>query len=225
VPGVGDTTIFDLDSTYDVTFSGNASSDRVFVHSYSGDTVTFLSSTSALRIYQVISGDARIDVYGDTTLNIGAANRPVWLNVGETMQIGNYGDGGSAISPGALGAPGMYQEIGYYLTTSGGVADPNALYFVWGGANDFLTLDSPILAAQNIAGYVGALAAAGAAHILVPNLPDLGYPPFAQSVGMEAQAQAFSVNFNTELAVQLGGLNLCWTDIIQFDTFSSTMWC
>jgi phospholipase/lecithinase/hemolysin len=141
---------------------------------------------------------------------------------GSTTGIGNYGDGGRATVSGTYGLPGMYQQLGLYLSTSSGVADPNALYFVWGGANDFLTLDSPILAAQNVAGYVGALAGAGAKNILVPNLPDLARTPFVQSVGLEAQAQAFSTGFNTALALQLGNLGTLFpaTDIIQFDTYS-----
>src|SRR5512139_470403 len=141
---------------------------------------------------------------------------------GSTTGLGNYGDGGSAGGQGAFGLPGMYQQVGSYLTSSGGTADPNALYFVWGGANDFLTLDSPILAAQNIAGYVGALASAGATNILVPNLPDLGLTPFVQSVGLQTQAHAFSTAFNATLAIQLGSLDQLFpaADIIQFDTYS-----
>ncbi|MDI6747036.1 MAG: SGNH/GDSL hydrolase family protein [Rhodocyclaceae bacterium] len=143
---------------------------------------------------------------------------------GATTGIGNFGDGGSALAPGLYGLPGMYQEIGLYLSSVSGVADPNALYFVWGGANDFLTFNSPILAAQNIAGYVGALAAAGAEHLLVPNLPDLGLTPFVRSVGPDfvAAAHAFSVGFNAELALRLGELSLLFpaADIVDFDTFS-----
>ena len=44
--------------------------------------------------------------------------------------------------------------------------------------NDYLTKDSPVEAAQNIGGYVSTLAAAGAQHFLVPNLPDLSLTPF-----------------------------------------------
>ena len=141
---------------------------------------------------------------------------------GATTGVGNYGDGGNASSPGAFGLPGMAQELGLYFSMSGGMTDPGALYFVWGGANDFLTLDSPTLAAQNIAGFAGALAAAGAGHILVPNLPDLGLTPFVQGAGLEAVAHAFTVDFNTELAMQLGNLSLLFptADIVKFDTFS-----
>ena len=137
---------------------------------------------------------------------------------GATTGIGNYGDGGTATTQGFYGLPGMVQQVGLYLSSSGGAADPNALYFVWGGANDFLTLDSPVQAAQNVATYVGALATAGAEHILVPNLPDLALTPFVQSVGIEAQAHAFSTSFNTTLAIALG--NLGQPGITQFDTYS-----
>ncbi|MGE5320321.1 MAG: SGNH/GDSL hydrolase family protein [Hyphomicrobiaceae bacterium] len=141
---------------------------------------------------------------------------------GSTTGIGNFGDGGTAGSSGAYGLPGMYQQVGSYLTMSGGTADPNALYFMWGGANDFLTLDSPIIAAQNIAAYVGELATAGATHILVPNLPDLGLTPFAQSAGLQTQAHAFSTVFDATLAFQLGNLSQLFpaTRIVQFDTYS-----
>ncbi|MGA7179583.1 MAG: SGNH/GDSL hydrolase family protein [Thiobacillaceae bacterium] len=143
---------------------------------------------------------------------------------GATTGIGNYGDGGKAGSKGAYGLPGIAQEIGLYNSLSGGVADPNALYFVWGGANDFLTLDYPTLAAQNIAAYVAELAGEGATHILVPNLPDLGLTPYVQSLGSTAvaTAQGFSQLFNTTLAGLLDNLDSQFpnADIIQFDTYS-----
>jgi len=141
---------------------------------------------------------------------------------GATSGIGNFGDGGTASTAGQYGLPGMYQELGLYMALSGGVADPNALYFVWGGANDFLTLDSPFNAAQNIAGYVGALAGMGATHILVPNLPDLSLTPFVEDAGLVTVGHAFSLAFNTLLATLLDNLNsqVPTTDIIQFDTFS-----
>jgi cholinesterase len=170
------------------------------------------------------NGPVAVEYLADSILP-GGATATNFFNFsvsGSTTGIGNFGDGGTATSSGVFGLPGMYQQVGYYLTGSGGVADPDALYFVWGGANDFLTLDSPILAAQNIALYVGALATAGAEHILVPNVPDLSYTPFVQSEGLEALAQAFSVGFNAELAAQLGGLSLLFpdTEIMLFDTFS-----
>jgi phospholipase/lecithinase/hemolysin len=125
---------------------------------------------------------------------------------------------------GTLPLPGMKQELDMYLRDSAGAADPGALYFVWGGGNDYLTKDSPVEAAQNIGGYVSTLAAAGARHFLVPNLPDLSLNPFIAGEGdaVRAEARAFSVVFNNELATQLDNVNSHFpaADIFQFDTYS-----
>lgn len=170
------------------------------------------------------NGQVAVEYLADSILPGGAtsANFHNFAVSGATTGIGNFGDGGHAASPGAFGLPGMSQEIGLYLSNSGGLADPNALYFVWGGANDFLTLDSPLGAAQNIAGYVAALASAGAEHIFVPNLPDLSLTPFVMAGGLGSLAHTFSIGFDTELAMELGNLSSLFptTDIIQFDAFS-----
>ena len=141
---------------------------------------------------------------------------------GATSGIGNTGDEGSATNSGIFNLPGMKQELDRYMSDSAGVADPNALYFVWGGGGDYLTHNSPVAAAQNIGGYVSSLAAAGAKHFLVPNLGDLGHTPFARTEGEESQARDYTLVFNTELAAQLGnvGSNFPTTNIFQFDTYS-----
>lgn len=140
---------------------------------------------------------------------------------GSTSGSGNYGDGGTAGSPGAYGLPGMAQQFMQFYAESGGVADPSALYLVWGGNNDLLTADSPVSAAQNVAGYVAGLAAMGARDILVPNLPDLSLTPFARLAGLQPVAQAFSMLFNSTLASLLTDLDLnSPARIFQFDTFA-----
>jgi len=142
---------------------------------------------------------------------------------GSTTGIGNFGDGGTASSVGAFGLPGMAQQFGLYFSTAP-TPDPDALYMVWGGANDFLTLDSPITAAQNVATYVASLAAINAANILVPNIPDLSLTPFINiyNPGLAAVAQGFSLAFNAELASQLDIVSALFpaTDIIEYDIFS-----
>lgn len=152
------------------------------------------------------------------------ANFADFAIAGSTTGIGNYGDGGRAGSPGAFGLPGMAQQLGLFLKAASGAADPNALYFLWGGANDFLTVDSPIAAAQQMAGYVGVLASVGAEHFLVPNLPDLSLTPYVRTLGPAgiAAAHSFSVDFNNELALQLSVLRplLPGAEILQFDTFA-----
>jgi phospholipase/lecithinase/hemolysin len=133
----------------------------------------------------------------------------------------NTGDSNSGSDLGGLlKLPGMKQEVDNYLSDSNGKADPNALYFLWGGANDYLSGDSPTGAAQNIGGYVSELAGAGAKHILVPNLPDLSLTPFGQDHAMDAHA--YTTAFNSALAAQLGIADSQFpgTDIFRFDSFS-----
>jgi phospholipase/lecithinase/hemolysin len=135
---------------------------------------------------------------------------------------GNHNIGNDADPFGILNLPGMQQEVNLYMSNTGGVADPNALYFVWGGSNDYLIHDSPVQAARNIGNYVNVLAAAGARNFLVPNLPDLGLTPSARMEGEVSLAHDYSVVFNTELANQLGSLDatLPAINIHRFDTFA-----
>lgn len=167
---------------------------------------------------------------------VSTSNFHSYAVAGATSGIGNFGDGGSATKegdlipipvPGAFPLPGMKGEVEQYMKdigSTGGQADPNALFFVWGGANDYLTHDSPVLAAQNIAGYVSELAGAGARHFLVPNLGDFSATPSGNTLGEaeKSNAQMFSTVFNNELASQLGSVSAQFPDanIFQFDTYT-----
>jgi phospholipase/lecithinase/hemolysin len=79
--------------------------------------------------------------------------------------------------------PSVPHQVALYLTATGGVADPNALYVIQGGGNDILaaTAGSPQQLGFEIgtttAGIEQALRQAGAKHFLIPNLFDLGMMP------------------------------------------------
>lgn len=151
------------------------------------------------------------------------ANFHSYAFAGATSGIGNSGDpGGSATERGTLKLPGIKPQLDRYMQDSGGTADPGALYFVWGGANDYLTHNSPVAAATNITGYVRTLAEAGARHFLVPNLADLGHTPLARREGEEAQARDYTLVFNNELASQLAdvGSSFSGAQITRFDTYA-----
>jgi phospholipase/lecithinase/hemolysin len=70
--------------------------------------------------------------------------------------------------------PGLSQEIAQFGT---GSLDPNGLYTVWAGANDFSTSTSISTSTSNIVNAVDTLEQNGARHILVINMPDLGLTP------------------------------------------------
>ena len=137
----------------------------------------------------------------------------------------------------ATGFKGMTGEIADYAATHA-AADPQALYVVWSGANDFIHPGSggvaagcananPIAAAvctavSNIVAGVAALSALGAQHIVVPNLPDLGLTADSIAGGPAAMAQghALTVAFNASLGQALGQLSTIHPGaIVPFDLF------
>ncbi|NEP39664.1 MAG: SGNH/GDSL hydrolase family protein [Okeania sp. SIO2G4] len=67
--------------------------------------------------------------------------------------------------------------------------DPDALYVVWAGANDYLggSTQGVQSSVGNLSVAVNKLASIGARNFLLPNLPDLGLTPLAQSLPPEQQ--------------------------------------
>ena len=113
-----------------------------------------------------------------------------------------------------------------YLAANGGKADPNALYTVWGGANDLFAVAADPSQAQAIiggavtaqVGIVGTLQAAGAQYMLVPTIPDIGLTPSSRAggaVGM-GQGTALATAYNDAL---FGGLAGAGLHVIPVDTF------
>jgi phospholipase/lecithinase/hemolysin len=126
--------------------------------------------------------------------------------------------------------PGLLDEVDQFTSALGcGGANPDALYVVWAGANDYLTLPQTIDGAiaaildgvENVITAVTDLAEVGARTIAVGNLPNLGRTPLVNQQGAVVEAAAFSISFNLALEYTLAQLeeNL-GVDIVQIDTFS-----
>ncbi|QDH71685.1 autotransporter domain-containing protein [Lysobacter alkalisoli] len=141
----------------------------------------------------------------------------------------NYAVGGAMVATdrsGALGpTPSLATQVGNYLSTTGGRADANALYTLWGGANDIFAVTAGAPAEQTIGaavsaqiGLVGSLQAAGARYILVPTIPDIGGTPGFLAQG--AQASAIGTQLSTAYNDALfGGLAASGLRVIPLDTF------
>ena len=124
---------------------------------------------------------------------------------------GNRTVGNSSVE----GVPGgnLPTQIGAYLTLSGGHASASALYTVFIGGNDVRTAahtgDASFVAEGVQAELAGiqALEAAGATHLLVVNVPDVGrIPEFTQGYPTQAStASADTVAYNQALAAGLSG--------------------
>lgn len=115
----------------------------------------------------------------------------------------NYAQGGARVDQkpgvGILNAVPVSEQVDVYLGGNS-VADPNALYTVWAGANDIffqaaaaaqgtVSLDQAV---QNVGKaavadvtQIARLHAAGARYILVPNLPAMGNTPASMLVGIQ----------------------------------------
>lgn len=120
---------------------------------------------------------------------------------GATSGIGNEGDGGTQTSFGKYGLPGMLAELGSPGSVALLASHPStSLFIVWGGANDFLANgSSAATAAADIDHIVGTLEAAGAKHILIPGVPDLGLTPDFLGTPAATAATGYSEQFNTLL--------------------------
>ena len=142
----------------------------------------------------------------------------------------NYAAGGARVgvdSSGALGPiPSLATQTANYLAANGGRADANALYTVWGGANDLFAVAADPSQAQAIiggavmaqVGIVGTLQSAGARYVLVPTIPDIGLTPSSRAGGPAGMAQgtALATAYNNAL---FGGLSSAGLRVIPVDTF------
>jgi len=160
----------------------------------------------------------------------GAFTGPIALPVapGFTMAVSNLN---SLQNPPFIpNLPGLKEQVDAFLTEHPAGLNPDALYVVWAGANDFfLALSRPELgpqiltgAIQNLAATVCRLGTAGARHFAVGTLPDIGVTPFARSMG-EAVSEAISaqiVRFNAGLVATLEGLPQgCAETLVVFDAY------
>lgn len=138
----------------------------------------------------------------------------------------NYAQGGSRAAVPNGPAESTLSQVAAYLAANGGRVDGGGLYAVWTGANDVFAVAAGAPAQATIAAAVGgtvqavgALEAAGARYILVPNLPDVGITPNAIAAGPAAQAtlSALADGYNQALYAALGQAGY---RVIPLDTFN-----
>jgi phospholipase/lecithinase/hemolysin len=191
--------------------------------------VEYLAARLGLTAKPVVDRTGNVDPAGTNFAVLGSATGPVTQANGTVYR--NYMT--FRYSP-LLPDVGIYDQIGAFAFLTGGVADPHALYFLWGGANDaYLALEDPGIdqsnvaqmnaiagasaqrAANNLGDQILYLASLGARDFLVPNLPDLGQTPDAvlgSLAGVYGRAYApalsyYTETFNTTLASLLSTLD------------------
>ena len=117
----------------------------------------------------------------------------------------------TVIPPGNFGAGAVLRDRPGYLA-NGLRADPNALYYLTGGGNDFLQglVNSPADAAAaggRLAASAQALQRGGARYIMVWLLPDLGQTPNFSGTPQQNPLSQLSSVFNQSLLNQLGQID------------------
>ena len=147
-------------------------------------------------------------------------------------QVGtNYAAGGARVgtnTTGALGPiPSLASQVNTYLASTGGRADPDALYTVWGGANDLFAItnggaDPATTIGSAVTAQVGIIATlqnAGARYILVPTVPDLGVTPGFRAQGPAAMAGGtqLATTYNNAL---YGAISTAGLRVIPLNTFT-----
>lgn len=131
--------------------------------------------------------------------------------------------------------PGLTDQIDAFASSlDSDSADPNALYTVWAGPNDFLDYlgdsmpaDPAFLIEQGVSNLIDGvtdLTGLGAENLVVPNMPSLGRLPFSSI--FQGEATAISIAFNGGLSLALDNLELIAdpvaANIIEVDVFAAT---
>ena len=132
--------------------------------------------------------------YGDATTEDGTTD----VTVASVPIFGNV----------SIAIVNMGQQVTNYLSDVNGVADGNALFSVWGGANDLFNDDSAAnvtATANRVGALITRLAQAGARNFIVPNVPPLGDTPeynsgdAATAAALNAAASSYRDQLNTVL--------------------------
>src|ERR687886_241969 len=115
-----------------------------------------------------------------------------------------YGGATTGSSSSSL-VPGLLTQVQSF-TQAHQRTNPDALYVLWAGANDYLQgASSATIPVENVTGAIASLAGVGAKKLLVANLPDLGQLPatrtHANSASLTALTQAHNQGLRRALKV------------------------
>lgn len=157
------------------------------------------------------------------------SNGPIWVEYLASelgAESNNFAYGGSSTGVGnavlpSAPLPGLLTQVSLF-TQANPNADPNALYTVWAGANDYLFGDvtNPTEPVGNLSAAITSLYQSGARNIMVVNLPDLGALPTTRvdsenssSLNALTEAHNSSLAATLDLLSQKPGVNIIPVDV------------
>ncbi|MEH1870177.1 SGNH/GDSL hydrolase family protein [Nostoc sp.] len=155
------------------------------------------------------------------------SNGRVWIEyLGESLHLSskqthNFAYGGSTTgSVDNSYVPSLLNQVQSFTQTHQHT-NPDALYVLWGGANDYLQgVSSATIPVKNLTTAINSLIDVGAKKILVANLPDLGQLPATRnstnSVNLSALTQAHNQGLRRSLKVL--SQQHSHLEIVQLDT-------
>ena len=125
--------------------------------------------------------------------------------------------------------PGLLDEIASFRAMRSAAEAQGALFVVWAGANDFFVAlvtgqDPEVLIGNGVGNTVQAIQQlwqAGARHILVANVPDLGLTPYALGMNAGAPVTQLSAAYNQVLSSALDSLASAGIPTIRVDAFAT----
>ncbi|MEL7034197.1 MAG: SGNH/GDSL hydrolase family protein [Cyanobacteria bacterium J06592_8] len=114
--------------------------------------------------------------------------------------------------------PSLTQELNAFiepLLATNQSANPDALYVVWAGSNDYILGDvtDPTIPVNNVSNAVQSLYDVGARNFLLLNIPDLGNTPLALNRGLQDPLNQLTAAHNFLLSSAVNTLNQSLTGI------------
>lgn len=143
------------------------------------------------------------------------SNGPVWVELlanhyypsNANKHLLNYAFGGAAVSEKEKPADyNLHGQVNKYLSDH--TADPNSLYVIWIGANNYLGVPSNYektvtAVQQGIHNNMVKLINSGAQHFFILDLPDLGSTPVAREFETTAELTKYSLMHNKAINEEL----------------------
>jgi phospholipase/lecithinase/hemolysin len=186
--------------------------------SFNPGNTSFTPSLAGGTNYAIGGATSGLANYNSVNPNVPDPLKPVYANLGNAWQLSTYaGQGRSFNAATSLFVVWLFPNDVFNWAKTGNL--PGTATGAPGAPGDVNALIGNGIA--NILTTVQTLAAGGATHFLVPNMPDLGKTPSgAADAGL---LTPLTMGFNYYLAQGLTALDnaLPSVDIVQFDTFAA----